>query len=152
MANFITVGTYDNPIQAHLARGRLEVEGIPAYVAHEHHIWAIWMYSLALGGVKVQVLEENAELAIKIINAHDQGEYEDSLTEEQQEQAKEQDVEVKVEVEQTICQKCHSNNYQSEIPTSKLLLVILSLGLIGIIFPIRKNQHTCNNCGHKWKY
>ncbi|NOX42698.1 MAG: DUF2007 domain-containing protein [Gammaproteobacteria bacterium] len=71
MTKFVTVRAYNSPIEAYLAKGRLEVEGIPAYLAHENHVWVDWVYSQALGGVKVQVLAENAENASKILDAHD---------------------------------------------------------------------------------
>ena len=73
MTKYVTVGAYNNPIEAHLARGRLEVEGIPALLAHEHHVWANWVYSQALGGVKVQVPAEHAVAAAKILDAHNRG-------------------------------------------------------------------------------
>lgn len=45
MPTFKTVDSYTSPIDAYLAKGRLEAEGIPAFVAHDNHVWANWMYS-----------------------------------------------------------------------------------------------------------
>ena len=58
MAEFVTIASFTSPLEAHMARGRLEAEGIPAFIAHENHIWAEWFLSNALGGVKVQVLKQ----------------------------------------------------------------------------------------------
>ena len=64
----VTVGSYIDPIQAHIASGRLESEGIPVVVADEHYIWANWMLSNALGGVKVQVPSSYAEKSRQILS------------------------------------------------------------------------------------
>ena len=64
----VTVGRYDFPYEAHIARARLESEGIPAFVVDEHTINMQWLYSQALGGVKVQVPERFAEEALAILN------------------------------------------------------------------------------------
>ncbi len=63
----VTVGSYSFPHEAHLARAKLEAEGIPAFVADEHTINMQWLYSQALGGVKVQVPEQFAEQARELL-------------------------------------------------------------------------------------
>ena len=50
-----TVATFSFPHEAHIARAKLESEGIPALVADEHTINMQWLYSNALGGVRLQV-------------------------------------------------------------------------------------------------
>lgn len=47
----VTIERCTDPIQAHTLLGRLEAEGIRAFVAHEHHVWANWFMSDALQGV-----------------------------------------------------------------------------------------------------
>ena len=140
MSKFVTVGAYNNPLEAHLAKGRLEVEGIPAHLAHEHHVWANWVYSQALGGVKVQVSTEYAENAVKVLEAHAKGEYEESLGE------------VVSGIDGNSCPECGSGNFQSKFPVGMLILVLLTLGLVSIIFPPRRENHTCTQCGCKWRY
>jgi uncharacterized protein (UPF0212 family) len=140
MSRFITVGAYNNPLEAHLAKGRLEVEGIPAYLAHEHHVWANWVYSQALGGVKVQVSAENAEDAVKILDAHNKGEFEESLEE------------IVPDIDENICPRCGSRKFQSKFPAGMIILVLLTLGLLSVIFPPRREHHTCVQCGFNWRY
>jgi hypothetical protein len=140
MSRRVTVGAYNNPIEAHLARGRLEVEGIPASLAHEHHVWANWMYSQALGGVKVQVPPAHVEAARKILDTHDTGGYEASLGE------------VVAGVDENRCPACGSRNFRSRFPVGKLLLLLLTLGLASVIFPPRRELHTCGDCGWQWRY
>src|SRR3546814_7264692 len=48
---FTTVAHYTDPIEAHLARGRLLSEGIDAHLGDEHLAMANWEWRLAVGGV-----------------------------------------------------------------------------------------------------
>lgn len=51
----VTVATFSFPHEAHIARGRLEALGIPAIVLDEHTVNMDWLYSNAMGGVRLQV-------------------------------------------------------------------------------------------------
>src|SRR3546814_7870870 len=46
---FTTVAHYTDPIEAHLARGRLLSEGIDAHLGDEHLAMANWEWRLAVG-------------------------------------------------------------------------------------------------------
>ena len=140
MANLITVGTFTSPIEAHIAKGRLETEGINTFIANENHIWANWMYSQALGGVKILVLEPDAEKALEIIKKHINGEFEAELKEEFS------------DLKSNVCPKCGSRKFKSAVPLLSLLIVLLTLGLFSIIYKIRKENHKCTNCGFRWQY
>lgn len=59
----VTVATYDLMPYAHIAKGRLEAEGIPCVLADEHLVQADWLYSPAVGGIKLQVEAEFAARA-----------------------------------------------------------------------------------------
>lgn len=65
----VTVAAFSFPHEAQLARANLESAGIPAFVADEHTINMQWMYSNALGGVKVQVPRAYAEEAQALLKA-----------------------------------------------------------------------------------
>ena len=140
MAKLVTVGIFTGPIDAHLAKGRLEAEGIPTFIAHEHHIWANWALSHALGGVKLQVVSENAVQAQAILKEHVEGKYEIALKEEFP------------DITGNSCPRCGSKEFKSAIPFGLLDLVVLTLGLISIIFPVRREKHTCLKCGNKWNH
>ena len=139
MGKLATIATFTSPWEAHIAKGRLGAEGIPAFIAHEHHISAAWFLSNALGGVKLQVPDAYADAAQEIIQAHIKGKYEEALEQEFS------------DLEENACPRCKSKEYKSRFSYGMLLLVILSLGL-SVIFPIRKEIHICKNCGNKWKY
>tara|TARA_R100001143_G_scaffold755_1_gene2242 strand:- start:4968 stop:5165 length:198 start_codon:yes stop_codon:yes gene_type:complete len=60
-----TVATFSFPHEAHIARAKLESEGIPALVADEHTINMQWLYSNALGGVSsVNYLGRSASISL----------------------------------------------------------------------------------------
>jgi hypothetical protein len=52
-----------------LAKSRLEFEGIPAWVADDYHINLKWTISMALGGVKIKILESDIEDALTVLNS-----------------------------------------------------------------------------------
>jgi hypothetical protein len=64
---WVTVATFVEPIEAHLARARLEQEEIPAIILDEHTAGTAWHYALAVGGAKLQVPESRAERARQIL-------------------------------------------------------------------------------------
>jgi len=55
------------PYEADLAKARLEAEGIPAFAADEYIVRFDWFYSNAVGGIRLQVAEPDAELAMEIL-------------------------------------------------------------------------------------
>jgi hypothetical protein len=65
----ITIATFASSPEAYLWKERLEKAGIPCFIFDEH--MAI-NYSLAVGGVKLKVLEEHAEKALKIIRGENE--------------------------------------------------------------------------------
>ena len=58
-----TIATFTKPEDAHLLRMRLEACGIPAYLQDENMIQTDLLYSNALGGVRLQVSDEDLEAA-----------------------------------------------------------------------------------------
>ena len=64
-----TLASFSQPVEAHLLRLRLEAEGITAYLRDENMIALDWLYSNALGGVKVDVADEDYEAALRIFES-----------------------------------------------------------------------------------
>jgi Tfp pilus assembly protein PilF len=62
-----TIAASDFPLVMHILKGRLEAEGIPAFVADEEVITLYWIYARALGGAKLQVWRQDAERAMDIL-------------------------------------------------------------------------------------
>lgn len=122
----ITLATFSTPEEAHLFRARLEAGGIPAFVQDECLVQMDWLYSNAVGGVRVQVADEDAEAARAFLA--------DDLPEG-----------APVEV---ACPKCGSDQTApDERPRRFAFLAILLLGL-----PLLFGRHRwrCRACHHAW--
>jgi hypothetical protein len=63
------VAAFSEPVEAHLARARLEAEGIGCLLADEHVVGVHWLCSVAVGGVKLQVREADLEAAREALRA-----------------------------------------------------------------------------------
>jgi hypothetical protein len=64
----ITVATFDNQADAHIAKGRLEAEGLSPVLGDNHLVQTDWLYSAALGGIKLQVPSGEAERARQLLD------------------------------------------------------------------------------------
>ncbi len=64
----VTVATFDFLPQAEIARGRLAAEGIAGRLADQHLVQTDWLYSIAVGGIKLQVAARDVERALAILD------------------------------------------------------------------------------------
>ena len=58
--DWVTVGQFSTPVEAHVAAGALTAAGIRSQILDEHTIGVNPFYSLALGGVRLQVARSRA--------------------------------------------------------------------------------------------
>jgi len=124
-----TIATYSLPYEAQIARAKLDSEGIPAYIADEHTINMQWLYSNALGGVRLQVPQSFAQQAIEV------------LAEDCTEALIDQEG-----IDTVTCTVCGSSNTEPhQIGRRRAFLVFL--GLDFPMFPV-KNTVRCRECGH----
>jgi hypothetical protein len=65
----VTIATFTNTPEAHLLRMRLESGGISAYLQDENTIQMDWGLSNAIGGVRVQVADEDLEAARELLTS-----------------------------------------------------------------------------------
>ena len=131
-----TVSTHTTAIEAHIVRGRLEYEGIPAFVAFEHHIWAKWTLSVALGGVRVQVPGPYLNEAVRVIENINSGKYKIELEEEI------------TPTDSIRCPKCAAqDSYPLNWPGKLALLVVF---LFVVPLPYTHNLVRCGQCSHTW--
>jgi len=61
----VTIAAYSNPIDANLAKIKLESEDIDCFLAGEN---AVAVYGSIVGTVKLQVRQSDAERAIEVLN------------------------------------------------------------------------------------
>jgi ribosomal protein S27AE len=131
-----TAATYREPYKAHIARGKLEAEGIPAIVLDEHLIQIDWLYSQAIGGVKVQVPEEALKRVQEIL-ADDHDSELEMIEETGMEPSTEE-----------VCPKCGSSSTASR-GFSLWSLVPSFIFVFPVLF--RKKGRVCSRCGATWK-
>ena len=65
--HLITIATFNYPAQAHVLRTKLESQGIWSFVADENFVTATGPCSNSIGGVKLQVKEQDVERALEIL-------------------------------------------------------------------------------------
>jgi hypothetical protein len=133
LRELITVETFTNPVEAHITKGLLESEGIPASLASEHHVWSAWHFSQALGGVRLQVPAEYGYRAREVLARQRRGEYQEALEEQES-------------LEPARCTGCGSTDLRFTRSPLSILLLFLTLGISGLIFPPRINGVKCNAC------
>jgi hypothetical protein len=62
-STLVTIRTYNHPLQANLVKARLETEGIEVFLADETTVYMNWFYSNAMGGVRLQVMNQDVQRA-----------------------------------------------------------------------------------------
>lgn len=134
-----TVASYRDPWEAHFLRSRLNADGVPAVVAHEHHVWANWPISLALGGVKVQVPVSALADAQAVLGRCRSGQYRTELMAELG------------DLDDPCCPTCRSLRYTGRSSIPMLILAVAALTWVGVIFPVRASIRHCRTCGTLWR-
>jgi hypothetical protein len=125
---FITVATFSHQIEAHLAKAKLESEGLECRLADEHIVSINWLFSDAVGGIKLRVSEKDAERAREILRrgpAHP-----DRIG-----------VSPGEEVEGSRCPVCSS----TEVHGRGILSFLASF------LPFDKRSWECRRCGYHWE-
>jgi transposase-like protein len=133
--DLVTIRSCREPYQAHLVRSLLESHGIRASVAHEHHVGLNWLYSTALGGVKVQVSSEDAEEARSVLAAEPVAAGPDDQPSEMQR-------------DESSCPRCQSPDI-SLLPLERRTKAV-SLG-VGLPFVLGHDRWRCQSCGFDWR-
>lgn len=130
------IATFTDVLNAHIARSKLESEGIPCFLMNERFVHTYWLYSNATGGVKLSVQQSDVEKAKAILRTV-------SVDETPEDQ------EVLENEPQIQCPKCSSPEVYYERFSRKL--VFLSLLFLGIPLPFLRRKWKCQNCGWLWK-
>ncbi|MDO6705516.1 DUF2007 domain-containing protein [Photobacterium sp. 1_MG-2023] len=127
------VARFSFPHEAHIAKASLEAAGIESVIADEHTINAQWLYSDAIGGVRLMVTEPDQQEAIAILAT-------DFST------AVEQGTALSDEIR---CPHCGDHHYKPFTKGKRpAFVVFLLLG-----FPLFYYQHgyQCQSCGEFFK-
>lgn len=124
-APFVTVATFSHSIEAHVAKIKLETEGVFCLLADENTVNANWLYSNLLGGVKLRVRPADFASARKILELPSEPEYESER-----------------------CPKCKSKGIFEQRHKRKAAFV--SWLLLGFPLPYGRRK-VCGACAHEWK-
>ena len=126
----ITLKTFDNYIEAHLLKTKLESESIYCFLQDESIVATNPLYSYAVGGIKLQVKKEDYVLALKI--------YQEEIIDFPQ---------TKLDL---TCKNCGGNSFYRNYKSVKSLKGIFAM-IISFMFqtyPLYyKNVRKCKACG-----
>lgn len=129
----VEIASYSFPHEAHVARASLDAAGIRSWLTDEHTINMQWLYSNALGGVRLHVRRADAEAAREILET----DY-SSLLENEPWSVR--------ETEMVCCRRCGSDVLEAHVAGRKpAFLVWLLLGLP--LFFVRRGMR-CTACGY----
>lgn len=126
--NLITLTTYTYNTEAFVLVAKLEAEGIKSFLKNEHLLSTQQFLSNAVGGLEVQVAEEDLEKARAILKSM---ELEKTAAEELPAGLTKGYAKVLV-----YCPECESSHvYRKK----------------GSFFSLGAKEHVCADCHHKWK-
>ena len=136
--------TFTYPLEAHLAKGFLESNGVRTIIKDEYTVQVYNFYSNAIGGVKLLVNEADYNRGIKLLK---KGAY---LNQDAPSKNGIEILSVK-SIDKSKCPFCHSDNISKKNRPSILIVIIYFI--LGAIFPIFKNSsYTCYDCGKEWRF
>lgn len=146
--DLVTIATFTDPSQAHLMKGKLEQSGILCCIQDESVSNILPHYSMATGGMRLQVPSDDVERAeeVKKEIIDPQGRWSGTQEDCAPSAAGAQDV--FVQPDPVVCPQCGSDDI-----SSKRINIIMAVLSIITILPIlfRRPQWICGKCGHKWK-
>ena len=124
----ITIARFSKAEDAHLFRLRLEAGGMPAYILDENTVQMDWLYSNAIGGIRVQISEEDIDDARELLR----------------------DMEIpKEDPGNPACPKCSSpRTITADFAIRMSFLSILLLGFPCLFSNVRWK---CPDCANTWK-
>lgn len=123
-----TVAMFTKPEEAHLFRMRLEAVGFNAFIQDENMVQIDLLASNALGGVRVQVADEDVDSVRDYLQA---------------------DMGLPSEADQVHCPRCNSTATTTE--TFSRRFAYLSLLCLGIPLLFKSKSQRCESCLHTWK-
>ena len=129
----VTVMTFSTLWEAEIAGSRLYSEGVPVYLKDGHTVNMNWLFSNAVGGVKVQVADVDFKKANEILS--------NPLIVDTHEEDLSDDV--------IVCPRCQNENIQYEIRGRRWTFLTWILFGIPLLWP--RKRLSCNRCGYKWR-
>ncbi|MDE2422099.1 MAG: DUF2007 domain-containing protein [Gammaproteobacteria bacterium] len=137
MTNLVVIATFSFPLEAQIARTSLESAGIEVLVADEHTINMDWLYSNAMGGVRLLVESEDVDEARRVLGTDFSQDVDENFL-----------VNEKNATDVIHCRRCGSDQVyaftKGEPPT------FLTFMLLGLPLVFYKHGQKCKDCGAFW--
>ncbi len=130
-----TIRRYRDLSEAIVARSLLESSGIRAHLCDENLVRMEWQISNFIGGIRLQVEDEDEQEAIEILDAP----IPDVIDYDAAESA----------YDQPRCSRCRSTDITFEGASRKAALA--SLWALALPLPTGSKTWTCRSCGYHWK-
>lgn len=131
----VTLWRYRDLPEAFVARAKLDSQEIWCVFADENIVRLNWFWSNAVGGVRLQVADDDAQLALELLAE----EIPENFTAE----------EIGEEYRQPQCPNCNSRNVSFEPFNKGIALLFLQFTLLPVWIP--KKSWKCEDCGHQWR-
>jgi len=132
------IGIFINLVDAELARAFLQSYGIEAEVENKYIVGVQWLYSNAVGGLRLMVDEDYADKAELLLQDVHGDKFKISDN----------------EVAGSICPKCSSNKTERSSSPGRSIgfLMLIAFPLIALFPFFDYEKWTCTQCEHKWKF
>ena len=154
---WVTVGAFWNSSGAHLARLRVEAEGIDCVLLDELLVSTDWLYANAAGGIKLQVPHADAARAHELLTQsrprHDDGERVQAADEvdevDEADEADEADglAATSAASPQGVCPRCGGTDVYRAWFSRRLFFGLL---LFGLPLPLPIPARRCRDCRNEW--
>lgn len=136
----VTVASFTDVIEAKIVQSMLEAEGITCYVQDENIIGMNWMYSAAVGGVKLKVRESDKDEALVLLSENVRIEEVPAFFPDEQ---------VKGSADTLICPTCGSDDVIKEQVSKRAFF--LTWIFLGFPLPFFRRTYKCLTCRRTWK-
>ena len=134
---WVTVATFWDPPAAHIARLKLDSEGIECFLADENIVATNWLTANAVGGVKLQVRVADARQAAGVLRRARVAAASAA-----------RDGEEPLFDGQVLCPRCGSGDlHRVRLDRRLSLLWVL---LLGAPLPMFRKRTRCAGCGSEW--
>ena len=138
--NLVTIASFPYPGEAYIMSSKLEAAGIWSFVADARIVNLNWMLCGAIGGVKLQVRENDAKEALEILQPKSESEI--------------------ILCDEDRCPKCRSENIHYETFSLRPMYIVWLISYLflgngsygGFILPFIKRKWRCGTCGYQWRY
>jgi hypothetical protein len=145
MDDWKTIITFTSPQEAYMAKGYLESQGIGSFIMDDMTAQVNFLYSNAIGGVKVLVSDEDYEQGIEILK---KGGYINMNIAETNSQLN--IVSADKKTDKKICPFCQSDNIGKKKGLNILSPLIYLI--LGLFVPIYKLTYCCYDCEKEWRF